>query len=186
MLPLLQLTANAERSLRREITRNYGKPAPAGYGHKCTFTAQRRGTNVGKRTRPCVPARGCVVAFWGALGCFWGVPIAALRSPPPSAAPSCPPLPAQQSRRAGRPRCGKQVLSCQSGARLEQEPTGLNRRERIPSQPLIYIQYTLHPPRSLSQLRAPPAQGGREGGAPLDPSAENPLPGTLPGTRGQT
>lgn len=71
-------------------------------------------------------------------------------------------------------------------ARLEQEPTGLNRRERIPSQPLIYIQYTLHPPRSLSQLRAPPAQGGREGGAPLDPSAENPLPGTLPGTRGQT
>lgn len=99
-------------------------------------------------------------------------------SPPPPF-PTPPFLPAQQSRRAGRPRlsCGKQVLSCQSGARLEQEPTGLNRRERIPSQPLIYIRYTLHPPQFAQQLRSPPAEGGREGRRGADRLLPRPLRG---------
>lgn len=47
---------------------------------------------------------------------------------------------------------GKQVLSCQSQTRLEQERTGLNRLEHLPCQPLIYIQYTLHPTTFAQQL----------------------------------
>lgn len=46
----------------------------------------------------------------------------------------------------------KQVLSCQSQTRLEQERTGLNRHEHIPCQPLIYIQYTWQPTIFAQQL----------------------------------
>lgn len=45
------------------------------------------------------------------------------------------------------------MLSCQSQTRLEQERTGLNRREQSPSQPLICIQYTSHAPASVFAQR---------------------------------
>lgn len=71
-----------------------------------------------------------------------------------------PVLPAQQSRRAGRPRrsCGKQVLSCQSAARLEQERTGLNRREQIPAS-RAYT-YSIHYTRRSRSAAPLAAQGG--------------------------
>lgn len=88
----------------------------------------------------------------------------------PSSLPSCqissPIEPEQQ-------KCGKQVLSYQSQSRQGQERTGLNRREQIPCQPLIYIQYTLHPITFAQQLYSQPslttADVRREGGAPPMP-----------------
>lgn len=86
-----------------------------------------------------------------------------------------PVLPAQQSRRAGRPRrsCGKQVLSCQSAARLEQERTGLNRREQIPaSRAYTYSIHYTRRSRSAAPLAA--HGGGGEAGARREGGKEPP------------
>lgn len=96
--------------------------------------------------------------------------------PPPSLPPPFCQL--SKSRRAGRPSCGKQVLSCQSGARLEQEPTGLNRRQRIPSQPAHIHTVYVTPAAFAQQLRR-----ARGGGAALAFRSPRPPRNRVDGTR---